>query len=183
MSVTEVLLTAEDYLRLPDSGRPTELVRGRIVEMNQPGFRHGAVCVNTVLLLGSYLAQSDRGRIVSNDSGVVTERDPDTVRGMDVGYYSYERLPREIRPEGYPGVSPDVVFEVKSPSDRWGEILTKVAEYLRSGVLRVCVLDPQPETITIYSPDEPAIQLTAADVFELPEIFPGLSVPVARFFA
>ena len=74
------------------------------------------------------------------------------------------------------------MFEVKSPSDRWSDLLEKAVEYLKSGVLKVCIVDPQRRAITIYSQDEPERVLTENDVFELPEIFPGLSVPVARFF-
>ena len=38
--------------------------------------------------------RADLGRVVTNDSGIVTQRDPDTVRGADVAYYSYARLPK-----------------------------------------------------------------------------------------
>ena len=182
MATAEALLTAEEFERMPDPGYPTELVRGRIVAMNPPGFRHGEVCSNIVHIVRIYLDQHDRGRIVSNDSGTITERGPDTVRGMDVGYYSYDRLPKESRPQGYPSVSPDAVFEVKSPSDRWSDILEKVAEYLKAGVIKVFIVDPQRRTITIYSQDEPERVLAASDTFELPEVFPGLAAPVARFF-
>lgn len=182
MATAEALLTAEEFEQMPDPGYPTELVRGRIVAMDPPGFRHGEICSNVVHLVRTYLDQHDRGRIVSNDSGTITERSPDTVRGMDVGYYSYERLPREKRPQGYPGVSPDAVFEVRSPSDRWSDLLEKAAEYLKAGVFKVCVVDPQRRTITIYSQDEPERVLAVSDSFELPEILPGLSVPVARLF-
>ena len=34
----------------------------------------------------------------------------------------------------------------------------------------------------IYSQDEPERVLAASDTFELPEVFPGLAAPVARFF-
>jgi Uma2 family endonuclease len=44
MATAEALLTAEEFERMPDPGYPTELVRGRIVAMNPPGFRHGEVC-------------------------------------------------------------------------------------------------------------------------------------------
>jgi Uma2 family endonuclease len=43
-TLSPALLTAEEYLRLPDSDRPTELVRGRVVAMNVPKPRHGQVC-------------------------------------------------------------------------------------------------------------------------------------------
>ena len=40
----DVLLTAEEYEKLPDSGLPTELVRGRVIEMSRPTLRHGEIC-------------------------------------------------------------------------------------------------------------------------------------------
>ena len=33
--------------------------------------------------------EHDLGHVLSNDSGVITERDPDTVRGADISFYSY----------------------------------------------------------------------------------------------
>jgi Uma2 family endonuclease len=123
------------------------------------------------------------GRVVGNDSGIVTERDPDTVRGADVGFFSYKRFPKGPLPQGYLKVAPDVVFEVRSPGDRWRDILAKVAEYLAAGVLRVCVLDQQTETITVYSPDEPEVKLTRDQELVLPDILPGFAVRVSRFFA
>jgi hypothetical protein len=35
-TVTEPLLTADEYARLPHRGVPTELVRGKVVAMNVP---------------------------------------------------------------------------------------------------------------------------------------------------
>ena len=64
------LMTAEEYWSLPDDGRPTELVRGRIVAMNMPAPRHGEICGNAVHILKSFLDTDDIGRVVSNDSGV-----------------------------------------------------------------------------------------------------------------
>ena len=36
--------------------------------------------------------------VTVNDSGVVTERDPDTLRGADVAFYCFARVPRESLP-------------------------------------------------------------------------------------
>jgi Uma2 family endonuclease len=182
MVTTEALLTAEDYLLLPDNGQPTELVQGRLVPMNMPMPRHGEICSTTVLIVGNFLDGHDLGRILCNDSGVITNRGPDTVRGADVAYYSYDRVPKGPLPMGYLSVAPEAVFEIRSPGDRWSEILAKVAEYLKAGVLRVCVLDQQSETIRVYSADEPEERLTEDQQFTLPGILPGFSVPVARFF-
>ena len=45
-AVVEARLTAEEYAKLPDRGVPTELVRGRVIEMNVPAPRHGQICAN-----------------------------------------------------------------------------------------------------------------------------------------
>src|SRR5262245_41468390 len=42
-SAPERLLTAEEYLLLPDDGIPNELVRGRVVEVGVPTPRHGEI--------------------------------------------------------------------------------------------------------------------------------------------
>ena len=46
MATVETLLTTEEFHLLPDDGQPLELVRGRVVVMNMPGFRHGEICWN-----------------------------------------------------------------------------------------------------------------------------------------
>lgn len=174
-------ITAEEYRKMPDHGQRTELVRGRIVPMNMPFPRHGQICSQVVFLLKTYLVQDDIGHVVCNDSGVVTERDPDTVRGGDVSFYSYTRVPKGPLPQGYLPVSPDVVFEVRSPDDRWSKILAKVAEYLNAGVTVVCVLDPTTQSIHVYYADQPVQILSADDEFALPQVLCEFRVQVRRF--
>jgi Uma2 family endonuclease len=182
-TATETLLTAEEYRLLPDNGRPTELIQGRVVEMNMPAPRHGYFCANITEVLSGFVRQHDLGRVMSNDSGVITHRGPDTVRGADVCYYSYIRLPKGPLPEGYLPVTPELVLEVRSPTDRWPRVLSKVVEYLDAAVLVVCVLDPQTETLTVYQADEIQRVLTADDELSLPELLgPEFRVPVRRFF-
>src|SRR6266404_3475734 len=86
VATPQKLLTADDYIRLPDDGRRRELRRGVVVVMNLPGFRHGEVCGNVYYWVSSFVRQHRLGRVLSNDSGLITERDPDTVRGADVSY-------------------------------------------------------------------------------------------------
>lgn len=181
-TATEALLTAEQYRLLP-KGRRTELVRGRVVEMNVPSTRHGILCSNISWELNSVVRQRDLGRVVINDSGVVTERDPDTVRGPDIAFFSYSRLPKGPVPGGYLSVVPELVFEVRSRTDRWDRIFIEVGEFLKAGVSVVCVLDEQTETLTVYRLEELQRVLTAEDELTLPNLFgPEFRVPVRRFF-
>jgi Uma2 family endonuclease len=182
MATTTERLTAEEFLKLPDSGRPMELRRGVPMMMNVPGGRHGEICLQIGHLVKEFLSGRELGRALSNDAGVLTERNPDSVRGADVAYYSFERLPRGPAPTGYPANAPEVVFEVLSPSNSWAESLAKTAEYLNAGVLAVVLCDPEDETLYIYRQNASPRRLTAGDTLELPEIHDDFRMLAARFF-
>jgi Uma2 family endonuclease len=180
--VDSKLLTAEEYGRWPDDGRLTELVRGRVVELNRPFTTHGYLVYRAAMLLGQFVEQHHLGRIIVGDAGVVTEREPDTVRGPDVAYYSFQRIPDGPLPEEYWPTSPELVFEIRSKSDRWKDVLQKVAEYLNANVLTVVVIDPVSQRVHTFSADEEATILNAGDVLKLPNVLPGFEVVVSQLF-
>lgn len=185
MSTTTIappkLLTAEEYLLLSPKNPRSELRRGVVVEMTPPGFRHGEVCSNIHHYVDGFVRQHDVGRTLTNDSGVITERDPDTVRGADISYYSYQRMPKGKSPLGYPGVSPEIVFEVVSPYNTRREIAEKTAEYLKVDVKVVCVVDSQYGVVNLHYPDQPTATLKGDDVLQFAELS-GFAVPVSKLF-
>lgn len=176
------LLTAEEFARLPDSGYPEELVRGKVVRMTVPNRRHGQICNLVGRILGNFAAERDLGHVLSNDAGVITHRNPDTMRGPDVSFYSYSRLPKGPLPRTVGPEVPELVVEVRSPSDRWANLLVKVAEYLQAGVLAVIVLDEESETALLQLADAMPRRLGPDDEIALPEILPGFAVVVKAFF-
>jgi Uma2 family endonuclease len=182
MATAEALLTAEEFGRRSDPGYPEELVQGRIIAMPPPKPRHGQVCTKVIRLLDRHVEKHDLGHVLSNDSGVITERDPDTVRGADVSFYSYDRVPKGEIPPGYLTVPPDLIVEVRSPDDRWRDLLTKVNEYLAIGVSCVIVLDPEPVTAHIFHADRAPQQLGANDELTVPDVLDKFEVKISRFF-
>ncbi len=182
MATVEALMTAREFGLRPDPGHPEELVRGRIVAMPPADRRHGRICMRVGRIIDTFAEQNDRGRAVSNDSAILTERDPDTVRGADIAYYSYARLPKGPLEPGYGPEVPELVVEVRSTHDSWREILVKVTEYLAAGVLKVIVLDPEKQKAHIYTADDEPTTLGPDDELTLPGLLDGFCVPVHRFF-
>ena len=181
----ETLLTAEEFAKRPDPGYPEELVLGRIVPMSPPpNRRHGEVCVRVVRLLDAFVERHGLGRVLSNDSGIITRRDPDTVRGADVAYYSYARMPKGPAPSNYGegAGSPELVVEVRSPGNSWRDLQMKVLEYLDAGVLHVLILDPDHETAHLFSNDQPPRTLGPEDEMSIPAILGEFRERVGRFF-
>lgn len=181
-AVIETLLTAEEFRRLPDDGRPKELKRGRVILMNLPAPRHGQICGQVFYLLRRHLEEHPLGHLVCKDSGIITEHDPDTVRGVDVAFYRYNRVPPGPLPQGYLSVVPELVFEVRSPTDSWSAILAKVAEYLAAGVSVVCVLDQMGERCHVYRNEEEIQLFLPNQELTIPDVLPGFQVVVQRFF-
>ena len=184
VTTTAPRLTVEEFARLPDRGQPMELVRGELIRMNPPKPYHGYVCSNTTAIIREHVKAHDLGYVMSNDSGVVTGRNPDTLRGADVAYYGYAKLPKgSLRPRGpYLDVAPDLVVEVRSPDDRWPSVLEKVADYLNAGVPVVVLVDPEGRNAHVYSSESPVRLDAEGEELTVPEVLPGFAVTVGRFF-
>ncbi len=177
------LLSAEEFAAMPELGRFTELVKGEVIDVPPPSFLHGVVCGNVAFALGTHVRPRALGRITINDSGVVTERDPDSVRGADVAYFSYERLPKHVTPRVYPEVPPELVFEVMSPDDVFRDVMAKVDEYLAAGVLLVYVIDLTREQAMLFQKGTLGTLFGPADEMTFPGVLPDLRIPVGPLFS
>lgn len=183
---TTSLMSADefyDFVHLPEHrNRIFELDRGRVVEMSRPGIRHGVVCANVSRVLGNFTFARARGIVISNDAGLIVERDPDSVFGPDVFLYdeiiSYEDLPQrwEDRP-------PTLVVEVLSPNDSTTKLNRRIGRFLAMGVPLVWVLDPDDSTMTVHQAHRPLVVLDAADEVTGLEFVADLKMKVADFFA
>jgi Uma2 family endonuclease len=92
-----------------------ELVKGVVQEYPVAYPHHGKICMTIGALLWQHVQENDLGHVMTNDSWIQTGRNPDTIRGADVCYFSYERLPKGEVPRGLLPVVPDLVVEVRSP--------------------------------------------------------------------
>ena len=175
------VMTAAEFV-LRHGGYRVELVNGQVQELPVPFPKHGIICCTIGYFMGEHVMKHDAGHIMSNDSFVQTRTNPDTLRGADISFYSYERLPKGKVPDGLLPVAPDLVVEVRAPSERWGELFAKVGEYLQAGVRVVIVLDAPTATASVYRSDELQQIFHNGDALVVPDLFPGFSVPVQRLF-
>lgn len=179
---TTPLMTAEEFLAHHVHERGVELVRGRLVRLPMPGAKHGEVCANAALILGPFIKSHGLGRIMSNDTFVQTREEPASFRGADVCFISYSRLPKDQETPRGALPSPDLVVEVRSPTDRVNTLIAKATEYVEAGVAVVLVLFPESESATIIRSDRPPETLEANAELTLPDVLPGFAVPLRAFF-
>jgi Uma2 family endonuclease len=136
---------------------------------------------HATFILTVYARKSGRFYLTSNDSGVVLERNPDTVRGPDVAAWDdVERF--EDVPKKWGDTQPRVAVEVLSPNDTASYITRKVTDYLDNNVDLVWVLDPKARTATVYRQDAGPKQLHEKDWLTVDDVLPRFRCKVAEFF-
>jgi Uma2 family endonuclease len=136
---TSITVPVEEYLRTsydPDM----EYVDGELVERHVGEHEHSRL----QLLLGGELLQREReGRFrVLTEQRLRVRGDKHTYRIPDVCVMPlpYRRQPVLTEP-------PHLVIEIVSREDETADILAKVADYLRFGVLHIWIPDPYKRTL------------------------------------
>ena len=174
-------ISIEEFSRMPDpEGFQMELVRGEIVLMPLPKARHGVFCYRISRVLGNHVDAKKLGWITTNDTGVILERDPDTMRGPDVAYWSITRQP--AMPEDYFEIPPDIAVEVLSPDDRRKNVREKIKDYVKNGVKLIWLVDPDTRTVTVYQGSLRGSELDEADTLTGGDVLPGFTCLVSDLF-
>lgn len=185
-SAATKLLTAEEFYewanRPENRDKNCDLVRGEIVEMTRPGKLHGYVCGNVVRILSNFSFQRKKGYVCSNDTGVVVDRDPDSVRGPDVLFFEDATTIEEIDRK-YGEEPPLLAVEVLSPNDTIGKIMERVADQLRFGTRLVWVIDPEARNVTVFQPGREPYVVQENEELTGEDVLPDFRCRVAEFFA
>jgi Uma2 family endonuclease len=178
-------MTADEFAREYD-GRHVEYVNGQVRVVPMAGGKHGIVCNWIAYYLTAHALANSSGRVFINDTFVkVPQRgDSERVYGADVCFVSFARLASDAEvPDGVIPVTPELVVEVRSPSDSWSDVVSKMLDYLRAGVSVVVLLDPATRSASVYR-DQVRQEIFEADQnLVLPDVLPGFAVSVAALFA
>lgn len=174
------LMSAGELELIDVPGKCTELVRGRLIVREPPGFYHGQIVMALGVALGNFIAGKNLGVLVT-ESGFHIEFDPDTVRSPDLAFVSRERL-SERKVHGFAKLAPDLVVEVISPNDRRGEVLSKVGDWLDAGVKLVWLIDPRREEAHVHRADGSLRVVPASGALDAEDVLPGFSHPLADVF-
>ena len=177
------LYTAEHLALLPDDGHRHQLVEGELVREPPPGFDHGSVVARIARALLVHVERTGTGFVVAGDSGFILHRGPDTVLAPDVAFIARERMPRRVREQRpWPEVAPDLVVEVKSPSDSRRGLVAKAQRWLKSGTRMVWIVDPAAREVIVVRPDHELEPRRDGDVLSGDPILPGLMIPVEQLW-
>jgi Uma2 family endonuclease len=178
MTVAHKLLTAEEFLKLPEHDN-AELIDGEVIPTMPPNPIHGMISFRLANILGDWLEGTKAG-VFGIDGGFLLKRNPDRVRGPDVWFIRAERMP-DVNAEGFWEMAPDMVAEIISSSDTAEVIKSKLQDYFQAGTQLVWLLYPRFKQVEAHTPAGTMRIFQAEDRLES-ALLPGFSCKVADLF-
>ncbi|MBE9104043.1 Uma2 family endonuclease [Nostoc cf. edaphicum LEGE 07299] len=174
-------LTLQEFLNLPPSeGDITyELVDGQASPKMSPKKFHSKL-TRALLNLIEQCCEG-KGEVCPELAVALTRRGRDWMPIPDILYISNERLPLDWEQEGICSIPPDLVIEIISPGQTFGQMAAKAKDYLDAQVLRVWVLDSKARSITVFYPDA-APQTYMGEELLTDSLFEGLQFTVEQVF-
>lgn len=139
MNHTVSKLSLQEFLELPESDDCYELVKGKLKPKMSPKFKHSKSQLRLLMVLNQWCEQNESGQTLPEWGVVLRRKGEDWVPVPDLTYISYERLPVEWEDEPCP-VPPELVIEIISPGQTFGELTQKATDYLLAGVDLVWVV-------------------------------------------
>lgn len=156
-----------------------ELIKGQAVRKMSPKFFHYRLTKALLNLLELWCQQ--RGEVAIEWAIRLTQQDRDWVPVPDLLYISYERFPADWMQDDACPVAPELVIEIISPGQTFGQLVSKARDYLDAGVLRVWIVDSKARSITVFYPDS-APQTYRGGTPLTDSILEGLEITVEQVF-
>lgn len=154
-----------------------ELVDGQVRVISPSGYESDEVAARFTIKLGSWIDDRKLGRVTGSSAGFNLAN----IRAPDVSFIRAERLTHA--PKGFATIPPDLMVEVKSPTDRRLDLRDKIDEFLHQGTTVGILVDPESRTIEIRRLGQPAITLTDSDLLTVEDIVPGWAVAVSDLWS
>lgn len=168
--------------RLDPETQAGELDAGRWVPVTRNSWRHGKIVSKANFLLFVYTQSHPGWSLSVGDPGTKLARDPDLLRGPDIGLARVEREPIGRGAEGWLEGAPDLAIEVIGDSQSHADLAKKALEYLAAGARLVWVLDPDAAKVIVYSPPDRIRVVSSDGVLDGGDTLPGFQCRVAELF-
>jgi Uma2 family endonuclease len=174
-------LTLNEFLSLPSNEGDTiyELVDGQISPKMSPQKFHSRLTRTLMRFLEDWC--QERGEVCPELAIALTRNGKDWAPVPELLYLSAERFPSDWDSDGICSVPPDLVIEIISPGQTFGQLAAKAKDYLDANVLRVWIVDSQAKSITVFYPDSPP-QTYVGDTVLIDPRFEGLVFTPQRIF-
>ena len=175
---TSTKLTYEDYCLLPDDGRRHEIIDGEHYVNPAPNVRHQRIVRRLLMTLATFAEERNLGEVFCSPIDVVLSEN--NVVQPDVLFIRNDAG----RADGaFVEMTPDLVVEVLSVSNRRHDEVRKRKLYDQFNVQEYWIVDPEDEVINVYR--RQTVGLTLVEKVEMngkltSPLLPGLKLVAKR---
>lgn len=176
------IYTADEFMKIAASDKLLELVEGKLITVCAAAWGSSELASRLSAYLQFYAGTRGLGRVFVTDASFRIEQSPDSILQPDVAFVRANRFEDQDRNTYYRG-SPDLVIEVRSPSDSLAELRRKVDRYLQAGTELTWLVDPMKRQIHVRTAEFPVARvLVPGDQLTGEPVLPGFSLPVDHVF-
>jgi Uma2 family endonuclease len=181
---SDLLLTTDDLMAMPDDGKLYEIIEGELYVSTQPNWHHQYACSRLLWALEDWNNRTGLG--VANGAPGLIFSIHDAV-APDVVWVNVERLSQILGEDGKLHAAPDLVVEVVSPGwqNEHRDRDTKLKLYSRRGAREYWIVDWQARQVEIYRRSQAKLTHTATLLHEdemTSPLLPGFSCKVSTLF-
>jgi Uma2 family endonuclease len=174
-------LTYDDYVHIPDDGLRHEIIEGEHYVNPAPNIRHQRILRRLLMTLSTFVQERDLGEVFCSPIDVVLSEN--NVVQPDVLFIRKEQGQAD---GAFVQMTPDLVVEILSISNRRHDEVRKLKLYDRFNVGEYWIVDPEDEIVSVYRRQNGALTLVAkvaASAVITSPLLPGFKLPAQRVFA
>ncbi len=174
-------LTLQEFIELPpgDGDITYELIDGKAVAKMSPKKFHSQLTRALLYLIDEWC--KGKGEVYPELADKLTKKGKDWMPVPELLYLAAERFPEDWEEDVACSVPPNLVIEIISPGQTFGQLTAKARDYLDAGVLRLWIVDSQARSITVFYPDAPP-QTYMGDTLLIDSLFEGLELTAEQVF-
>ena len=170
-------LTQAEFWAIADAADITyELIDGVAIAKMSPKYFHSRATGKLYAILNDWAVKC--GRVGIEWAINLTD---DFTPVPDLLYISFDRLPVTWAENTACPIAPELAIEIISPGQTFGQMIQKASIYLNNDVLRVWIIDPSTQSLTVFYPDTAPVTYTDEKIIS-DSIFPELSIVTSQLF-
>jgi Uma2 family endonuclease len=174
-------LSLENFLQLPDTQPASEFINNEIIQKSMPKGSHSVIQGELVTAINAVVKPQKLARafpeLRCSFDGRAIVPDVSVFKSDRIPMYQDGRIAEEFE------IAPDWMIEILSPDQSQTKVIKKILHSLEHGTEMGWLIDPNEQTIFVFTPDQRSQVLDKPDeILPVPNFAIGLNLTIRNLF-